>query len=245
MGAAVGELRAILDAKYAENPYDLRVAEALWDNLLLERDLYIRTGQAGELLAVSRRSVEIAKKLAAAYPAYGERESLWYSSMNNLSLDLWEAGLRDESLAVNREGAAAAAARLAAPLSQTDARLTLISHMGYLVRQFHALDEPAEGLRLRLQADSLVEAIVQKDANNQRAFNLLLTALYDSCNNAWANGSLGAGRDLFESVIPPWRISRKRTRSRNKRSRTRKDNRSRNWPACGRRASGSRSYSSR
>jgi serine/threonine protein kinase len=194
---ALEELRPILDAKYAENPYDSMVTLALWQRLFHQRTLYNRNGQTAELLATSRRNVEIMKKLAAALPGNAFREARLQNAMFDLSFDLRQAGLRDESLAANREAAATFAAGLAAPPSRTEMRLDLVNTAGYVARYFNNLHEAAEGLRLGLQIIPFVEAIVQKDPQNQRAADELQTTLYDAASNALNAGDLAQARDLL------------------------------------------------
>jgi serine/threonine protein kinase len=195
--SAVEELSAILEAKYAENPYDSLVGSALFGNLDIQKNLYLRTGQTDAMLAVLRRSVAIARTLAAAYPGSGIRENNFHSSLTDLSPALAEAGLREESLAAGREAAAAMVARLAALPAQTDAKVFLFVNWRFFIQNFLAVDEPAEGLRLGLQLIPAVEAVVQKDPDNQRATNELLDTLFVTARLAVNSGQLTQARDLL------------------------------------------------
>jgi tetratricopeptide (TPR) repeat protein len=193
--AAIRELSSTLNASYQDNPYDTVIVNALWNNLSYQRTDHARSGQRDALLEASRRSVEIAKKWAAALPEEAARQTLVIRSMVNWTGDLMQAGMRAEALAANREFAAWTGEGPIALLARMDER-PAFGATELAIRRFDELEEPGDGFRFGIRLIPALESAVQRDPDNQRAADNLIRLLFDTASNGIHAGLLMESRDL-------------------------------------------------
>jgi serine/threonine protein kinase len=189
--------KPMLEAKYRENPWNRVAFQALWESLAEYREAYTRMQDSENLLAVSRRMLDVSKRNLAARPADVARMDKLSEAMNNLTFDLTQVGKREEALAAEREFLQLSSERLNALPADTGAKLKVLDGALDLVRYLtDYFDEPSEAIPLGLKVISAAEAFAKADPNNPQAAEILATAYWDVSTSYMDDGQIAQALDL-------------------------------------------------